>query len=206
MYIPTHFREDNVEVLLAFMREYSFAALVTQQDGLPLANHFPFVVESQPGPYGTLRAHMARANAQWRTFADTEEALIIFQGPHTYVSPSWYVDDVELSVPTWNYAVVHAYGRPRLIEDSEELYQLLQTSVQENEAHFEHRWQLQLPDTDVQKKLKAIVGFEIQITRLEGKFKLSQNRSVNDRSQVIAALQDASGPGVAELMSKRIEK
>jgi transcriptional regulator len=206
MYIPTHFREDNVEVLLAFMREYSFAALVTQQDGLPLANHFPFVVDSQPGRYGTLRAHMARANAQWRTFADTEEALVIFQGPHTYVSPSWYVDDVELSVPTWNYAAVHAYGRPRLIEDSEELYQLLKTSVQENEAHFEHPWQLQLPDTDVQKKLKAIVGFEIQITRLKGKFKLSQNRSVNDRSQVIAALQDELGPGVAELMGKRIEK
>src|SRR5579859_1774118 len=118
MYIPKDFREDNIDVLHAFMREYSFATLITQQDGIPLANHFPFLLDSRRGPYGTLRAHMARANAQWRTFDEKREALVIFLGPHAYVSPSWYRDEVELSVPTWNYSAVHAYALPHLVEDS----------------------------------------------------------------------------------------
>jgi transcriptional regulator len=192
MYIPKHFREDDLAVLHAFMQEHSFATLITQQDGIPLANHFPFLLDTERGPNGTLMAHMARANAQWRTFHDAKEVLVIFQGPHTYISPSWYEDEVESSVPTWNYSVVHAYGIPRLIEDNTELYNLVQTLTQANEAHFENPWVLQ-PQEYVQKKLQAIVGFEVQITRLEGKFKRSQNRSQRDQARVIAALQDAEG-------------
>lgn len=203
MYIPKAFQEDDIAVLHAFMQENSFAALITQQDDTLLANHFPFLLDVERGPYGTLRAHMARANPQWRTFDEKKEALVIFQGPHTYVSPSWYRDDVALSVPTWNYSVVHAYGLPRLIEENTELYDILQATVQANEAQFEKPWALQMPDEHLQKKLQAIIGFEVQITRLEGKFKLSQNRSEGDQKRVVAALKDSLSPQTAELMRKR---
>ena len=188
MYIPKHFHEDNIDVLHAFMQEHSFATLVTQQDGIPLASHLPFLLDTERGPYGTLMAHMAYGNPQWRTFDDAREVLVIFQGPHAYISPSWYVDDVESSVPTWNYTAVHAYGIAHLIEDITALYNILQKTVQVNEAHFEKPWRLQLPDEYMQKKMQAIVGFEIEITRLEGKFKLSQNRSAKDRASVRAHL------------------
>ena len=206
MYIPKAFREDDIDTLHAFMREYSFATLVTQQNGVLLVSHLPFLFDAQRGPYGTLIAHMARANSQWRAFDSTQEVLVIFQGPHTYISPSWYEDDVVLSVPTWNYSVVHAYGTPHLIEDSTALYKILQALVQTYEAHFEKPWTPQPLDDSMRNKLRAIVGFEIDITRLEGKFKLSQNRSVNDQARVIAALEENTDPlsaDVAELMSKR---
>ena len=203
MYIPKAFQEDDIAVLHAFMQENSFAALITQQDDTLLANHFPFLLDVERGPYGTLRAHMARANPQWRTFDGTKEALIIFQGPHTYVSPSWYRDEVALSVPTWNYSVVHAYGLPHLIEEDTELYNILQATVQANEAHFEKPWTFQMPDEHLQNKMQAIIGFEVQITRLEGKFKLSQNRSEGDQKRVVAALKDSLSPQAAELMRKR---
>ena len=203
MYIPKAFREDDIAVLHTFMREYSFATLVTQQDGTPVANHFPFLLDAERGPYGTLRAHMARANPQWRAFDETKEALVIFQGPHAYVSPSWYGDEVELSVPTWNYSVVHAYGLPRLIEENTELYNILQAIVQTNEASFANPWTIQMPDEQLQKKMQAIIGFEIQITRLEGKFKLSQNRSEGDQTRVATALKESLSPQTAELMSRQ---
>ncbi|HEY3992780.1 MAG TPA: FMN-binding negative transcriptional regulator, partial [Ktedonobacteraceae bacterium] len=122
MYVPKHFREDDLTVLQKLMRDYSFATLIsTQVDGVPVATHLPVFLESEPAPYGTLKAHLALGNAQWRTFQEGREVLVIFQGPHSYISPSWY--EVELSVPTWNYATVHAYGQPRLITEQTELYE-----------------------------------------------------------------------------------
>ena len=211
MYIPKAFREDDIDALHAFMREYSFATLVTQQNGELLASHLPFLLDTgrgrdKSGPYGTLIAHMARANPQWRTFAETQEALVIFQGPHAYISPSWYEDDIEQSVPTWNYAVVHAYGKPHLIEDTTALYTIVQALVQKHESHFEKPWTPHPLDDYMQNKMRAIVGFEIPITRLEGKYKLNQNRSVNDQARVVAALEGNADPpsaDVAELMSNR---
>ena len=213
MYIPKAFRVDDIDTLHAFMREYSFATLVTQQDGELLASHLPFLLDAERGTpsggqvsYGTLIAHMARANPQWRTFNSTQEALVIFQGPHTYISPSWYEDAIEQSVPTWNYAVVHAYGKPHLIEDTTALYTILQALVQKHESHFEKPWTLQPLDDFMQNKMRAIVGFQIPITRLEGKYKLSQNRSLNDQVRVVTALEESADPmttDVAELMSKR---
>ena len=213
MYIPKAFREDDIDILHAFMREYSFATLVTQQNGELLASHLPFLLDAERGTlsggqvsYGTLIAHMARANPQWRNFTETQEALAIFQGPHTYISPFWYEDDVAQSVPTWNYAVVHAYGTPHLIEDTTALYTILQALVQKHESHFEKPWTLQPPGDFMQNKMRAIVGFQIPITRLEGKYKLNQNRSVNDQVRVVAALEGNADPPsaeVAELMSKR---
>lgn len=201
MYIPKAFREDDINILHALMQKYSFATLVTQQDGVPFASHLPFLLEAARGPRGTLLAHMARANPQWRTFNEAQEVLVIFQGPHAYISPSWY--EVELSVPTWNYAVVHAYGVPRLIEEKIVLYNLLKTLIQAHEAQFERPWTFELPDEYVQKMMQGVAGFEIEITRLEGKFKMSQNRSETERETVIAALQDspdALNISVAEIM------
>ncbi len=204
MYIPKAFREDDSKTLHTFMREYSFATLVTQQEGMPFASHLPFLLDAGQGPYGTLLAHMARANPQWHALDSAQEVLIIFQGPHAYISPSWY--EVELSVPTWNYAAVHAYGLPRLVEEQAALYDLLKTLIQTHEAHFEKPWPFQLPGEYLQKMMQGIVGFEIHITRLEGKFKLSQNRTASEREKVIAALQncpDTLSAGVAELMCNR---
>ncbi len=199
MYIPKAFRQDDIRTLHTFMRTYSFATLVTQHEGVPFATHLPFLLDTRRGPNGTLFAHMARANPQWHDFDSTQEVLVIFQGPHAYVSPSWY--EVELSVPTWNYAVVHAYGFPRLIDDEAELNNLLKTLIETHEAQFENPWPFQLPGDYVQKMMRGIVGLEIEITRLEGKFKLSQNRTGTEREKVIAALQESSDTlAVAELM------
>src|SRR6266849_6044575 len=117
MYIPQAFRKEDVRTLHTFMQAYSFATLVTQQNGVPFATHLPFLLDNGHGPHGTLLAHMARVNPQWHDFDSAQEVLVIFQGPHAYISPSWYEDDVALSVPTWNHLVVHAYVTPRRIED-----------------------------------------------------------------------------------------
>lgn len=200
MYIPAHFREDDRASLGAFVRDYSFGILVTQGEGAPLATHLPFLFDIDGGEYGILRAHMALGNPQWRSFSTEQEALVIFQGPHAYISPSWY--DVELSVPTWNYAAVHAYGVPRIIDDGEVLYNLLKSLTEINEAQFEQRWTFDRPGGDyIQKMMHGVVGFTFEITRLEGKFKMSQNRTAAEQDRVIAALQDGH-KDVAEIMTR----
>jgi transcriptional regulator len=202
MYIPKAFREDDISTLHKFMQSYSFATLITQHEGVPFATHLPFILDSKRGPNGLLLAHMARANPQWHDFNGEQEVLTIFQGPHAYISPSWY--EVELSVPTWNYAAVHAYGIPRIFEDSEELYQLLKILIETHEGQFENPWPFQLPDDYLQKMMRGIVGFEIEINRLEGKFKMSQNRTESEREIVIAALQESPNTQpVAELMTRK---
>jgi transcriptional regulator len=201
MYIPKAFREDDLSAVHSLIREYSFATLITQHEGVPFATHLPFILDTERGPNGSLLAHMARANPQWHDFNSAQEVLVIFQGPHAYISPSWYED--ELSVPTWNYAAVHAYGIPCLIEDGEELYQLLKTLIETHEAQFEKPWPFQLPDDYLQKMMCGIVGFGIEITRLEGKFKMSQNRTEAERENVITALQESKDTlAVAELMTR----
>lgn len=203
MYIPPAFREDDLAALHALMRDYSFAVVVTMQGGVPVATHLPLLLESERGPYGTLLGHVARANAQWTGFNGEQEALAIFQGPHAYITPSWY--EPGLNVPTWNYTAVHAYGKPRILDD-EALARLLYTSIQTYESGFEQPWKLDMPADVFQGKLKGVVGFEMEITRLEGKFKLSQNRSETDRARVAAELQasqDSVSAGVGALMESR---
>jgi transcriptional regulator len=206
MYIPKLYREDELSVLHHLMQTYSFATLVTHHDGAPYATHLPLTLRPQAGPFGTLMGHMARANPQWRDFdVDSEqEVLVIFQGPHTYVSPSWYT--VQPSVPTWNYTAVHAYGVPRLIEDEAELYETLRQLVQTYESPRPQPWTLNGPDDFLCKMMRAIVGFSLPISRLEGKYKLSQNRSPEDQVQVIQQLATQGEPldtAVAELMQQR---
>jgi len=201
MYIPNSFREDDPKLLHELIRQHNFGILITQRDGAPFATHLPFMLDAERGPHGTLLAHMARANPQWCDFAAGQVALAIFQGPHAYISPSWY--EAMPSVPTWNYAVVHAYGVPRVIEDRQELQRMLGRLVATHESPRAQPWRMELPDDYIDRMMRAIVGFEIEISRLEGKLKLSQNRGENDRRQVAQALAESGEPldrAVAEMM------
>jgi transcriptional regulator len=204
MYIPQLFREAELDTLHALMREYSFATIITQHNGAPFASHLPFLLQAEEGPYGTLLGHMAHANPQWQDFVAGQEALVIFQGPHAYISPSWYA--VHPSVPTWNYAVVHAYGIPQVIDNGTALYEVLQMLVQTYEAPSARPWAFDVPEDYLHNMMRGIVGFTVRITRLEGKFKLSQNRPVQDQPRIIEALQqrgDALSTDVAMLMCQR---
>jgi transcriptional regulator len=207
MYLPKSFQIEDLVELHAFMRAYSFATLVTQHQGAPFASHLPFLLDAERGQHGTLLAHMARANPQWRDFAAGGEALVIFQGPHAYISPSWY--ETHPSVPTWNYAVVHAYGMPQIVEDHAMLHRMLETLVDTHEAAFAQPWRMDLPHDYLDKMMRAVVGFEIAITRLEGKLKLSQNRSEHDQRRVAEMLRDSDDPlsaDVATMMNKQEER
>jgi transcriptional regulator len=133
MYMPERFREDDLPTLHALMRDDSFATLVTRHEGVPFASHLPLILASDEGPYGTLFGHMARANVQWRDFGASQEMLVIFQGPHTYVSPSWYGGN-PTNVPRWNYAAAHVFRSPRLITDDDARRALLDTLVRRHEA------------------------------------------------------------------------
>jgi transcriptional regulator len=207
MYMPERFREDDLPTLHALMRDHSFATLVTQHEGVPFASHLPLILAADEGPYGTLYGHMARPNPQWRDFDTAQDVLVIFQGPHTYVSPSWYEGD-PANVPTWNYAAVHAYGSPRLITDDASCRALLDTLVRRHEAPFATPWRLQMPEAELRQKMQGIMAFVIRITRLEGKLKLSQNRSLADQQRVAATLQQSADPmsrDVGALMQQRQE-
>ena len=203
MYIPAAFRETRPDVLHALIRQHSFGPLVSQLEGELIATHLPFLLEAERGPNGTLLGHMARANPHWRAFSQSAESLAIFQGPHAYISPSWYVS--EAAVPTWNYTAVHAYGRARLIDEACRVRELLEATVGTFEAAFAEPWSTaRLSDEYITNLARGIVAFEIPIARLEGKRKLSQNRPVADAAGAIAGLRaqaDPLGMSVADLMS-----
>ena len=202
MYIPDAFAETDLDRLHDLIEAYDFAMLITPGEPTPLVSHLPFVLDRANGSNGTLQAHMARGNPQWQSFAG--EALVVFRGPHSYVSPTWYEPDAP-AVPTWNYAVVEAYGTPRIVDDAEELRAQQKRLVATHEAGRSPSWTMDgQPPAYIEGMLKGIVGFEIPIARLEGKFKLSQNRSTADQRQVAEALNDSGdedGQALATLMS-----
>jgi transcriptional regulator len=203
MYIPGHFKEEDHEQLIAFMREYNFASLVSVSGAKPIATHLPFVIREENGKL-FLVAHMAKANPQWETLS-ANEALVIFQGPHAYISPKHY--EKQQNVPTWNYIAVHAYGNTRLISDSKELFALMETTIRSFESGFMSQWK-DLSPSYVEGMLKAIVGFEIEVTKLEGKFKLSQNKTTTEQKNIIAELEDSKDPlkeGIASEMKKKLK-
>ncbi|MGI4787523.1 MAG: FMN-binding negative transcriptional regulator [Janthinobacterium lividum] len=190
MYIPEHFQVEDQTELFGLMRQNSFATLITSGTSLA-ASHLPFHIDESAGAFGTLRSHLARANPQWKEFSAAQEALVIFQGPHAYVSPSLYVSPN--LVPTWNYVVVHAYGYPEIVGD-DELLETLRLTAADNENTREQPWTLEdLPLDLTLKMLRAIVGFKITITRLEGKYKMSQNRSQADQLSLIDGLTQSGG-------------
>ncbi len=191
MYVPRHFSVDDPQRLIAFMRANSFALLTTVAGGEPFVSHLPLLHLKGGGPHGRLVGHMARANPQWRHFAAAHQALVVFWGPHAYISPAWY--DTPNQVPTWNYQTVHAYGTPRIVEDQGETLATLRQLVDTYEGGFDAPWRLEsLPPGLAEGMTRGIVAFEIPIERLEGKAKLSQNKSVKDRENA-AAMLDALG-------------
>lgn len=201
MYVPTHFREDRLEVLHAIIEENSFATLVSNSPTGIVATHIPFLLRRSEGPFGTLRGHVARANQHW-THLESGEAVVIFLGSHSYVSPSWYASTDR--VPTWNYVAVHAYGTPRLIEDDSVLRELVEDTVTRYEGELERPWEMSSIDpSKIPGLLRGIVGFEIPIQRIEGKRKLGQNRSRPDREGMVAGLRaygGSSGAAIADLV------
>ena len=192
MYIPKAFQVSDSAVLDAFITHNSFAMLVSTVDGTLFATHLPLILDRTQSWQGVLLGHVARANPHWRVFDGQQEALAIFHGPHAYISPSWYTTSP--AVPTWNYAVVHVYGVPQIVEDEVWLANLVDRLVALYEAGMPAPWPGVLPADFKANLLKAIVGFTMEITRVEGKFKLGQNRPLGDQLRVVGHLEANADP------------
>jgi transcriptional regulator len=205
MYTQKHNREDDRAKLYSFMKEYSFATLVTSHDGVPKATHLPFLVETNTDAL-RLRAHMAKANDQWRDFSDTKELLVIFQEPHAYVSPKHY--EQHLSVPTWNYVAVHAYGHARIMDAPEDKLRLLERMIRHLDEGYLTQWD-GLPEQFKKEKMSGIVAFEIDVTRLQGRFKLSQDRTATEQQTIadeFCASSDSAISKIGEMMRENLKR
>ena len=211
MYVPKQFEETRVEVLHALMRAHPLAALVSHGPSGLSVDHIPWVLDADRGPRGTLRGHVARANPLWRTLSTPCECIVVFQGPQAYVSPGWYPSKRRdgAVVPTWNYAVVHAHGTPRPIEDGGWLRDLVGELTDIHEAFQAEPWQVgDAPVAFTARMLEAIVGLEIPIARIEGKWKVSQNKPRADRHGAAAGLEgrgDEQSSAMAGLVRERTE-
>ncbi len=204
MYVPRHFAIEDLAVIHEVIRQNSFAMLVTNGPGGLEATHLPVVLETDGRSAGTLQAHIARANRQWERFDGGTEALFVFSGQHGYVSPSWY--ELGPAVPTWDYVAVHAYGRPRIIEDEAKVLTMLHSLVSQYEGGMEQPWQLEAQDPEWVRKLSGgIVAFEMEITRIDAKAKLGQNRP-SDQVRVAEALEALGARELAALIRESAGK
>ena len=210
MYIPPTFREDRIEALHALIRQHPLGLLTSAGAVGLAATPLPFLVYPAEGPHGTLRAHLARANPHWRELQGGAECLVVFMGPQGYVTPSWYPSKRETQkvVPTWNYVCVQAWGKPRIVEDPAWLRRQIDDLTRARESARPEPWMVDdAPEDYLAAQMKAIVGIEIPIARIEGKWKLSQNRPAADRAGVVAGLGDPEDPdknvGMAQLMAER---
>ena len=206
MYVPPHFREDQVPELHDFIRAAPLATLVSSTPAGLFASHLPLLIDLEPRPFGTLSGHLARANPHWKEAAPGTEALAIFTGPQAYITPAWYVAKQETGkvVPTWNYAAVHAYGTLRFFEDEASLLRLVTRLTETHEAKRAAPWAVSdAPPDFVKGMLRAIVGFELTVTRLEGKWKMSQNRPPADIERVVEGLDRDGEAAVAAVVAKR---
>lgn len=208
MYRPPAFREDRLDVLHAFIRAHPLGMLVSAGAGGLMANPIPFLVDPAATEKGLLRAHLAKANDQLAALRQGAEVMVLFQGPDAYVTPSWYASKREHGkvVPTWNYATVHAWGTPRVIDDEIWLRDQIGDLTLSQEAGREHPWRVEdAPEAFLAGQIKGIVGLEIPIARIEGKWKVSQNRSAADRQGVIDGLrQEVPEKGeIADLVAQR---
>jgi transcriptional regulator len=193
MYQPPHFRENRLDVQHALIRAHPLGLLVTYGKTGLIANPIPFILDEATSPYGTLRAHLSRANPQWRDFDPDKEALVVFQGTETYITPSWYETKREHGkvVPTWNYAIVQARGCLQIVEDPAWLLKQITAMTSAQEATRQEPWAVSdAPPYFLAAQMKGIIGVEIEITEIEGKWKVSQNRSEADRRGVAAGLRD----------------
>ena len=188
MYIPKINENTNLDEVKDFIHQNSFGILVTQLDGQPIATHIPIELSQNSTDEDILIGHISKANTQWKTFDNNNNALAIFSSPHTYVSSSWYQHAV--TVPTWNYIAIHVYGKLRTLSQ-DELYQSLVALVDKYETISKHPIQLnQLPAEKVQREMRGIIGFEMKITNIQARYKLSQNRNEEDYQHIIHELKE----------------
>ena len=202
MYQPSHHREDDLDVQHALIRAHPLGLLVTAGAAGLEANPIPFVLDAAAGPKGVLRGHLARANGQWRDFDPSVAALVVFQGAEAYITPSWYATKAETGkvVPTWNYAMVQVSGPLRVVEDADWLRHQVEALTQGQEAARPAPWQVSdAPAPFVAAMLRGIVGVEIEIARIEGKWKVSQNRPQADRKGVVRGLRAGGGAEAAAM-------
>lgn len=202
MYIPKNFDEPRVDVLHELIRAQPLATLITLSSNGLNANHIPFHLSEGPSVFGTLRGHVARSNSVWSNCVTDVEALAVFQGPNAYITPSWYPTKSEngKAVPTWNYVVAHAYGTLRVIDDASWLRAHLEALTAHNESTFSEQWRVSdAPHDFIEKMIAAVVGIEIEITRLIGKWKVSQNQPSQNRSGVVQGLRSITSTDASEM-------
>ncbi|MEO8500359.1 MAG: FMN-binding negative transcriptional regulator [Vicinamibacteria bacterium] len=209
MYTPKHFEEPRIEILHELMRNRSLATLIAVGSRGLVANHLPLYLDRASAPLGVLRGHVSRSNPVWKDFDPTVEALAVFSGPDAYITPSWYATKRETgqAVPTWNYVVAHAYGPMRAIEDPAWLRAHVEELTRHNEEGRAEPWKVEdAPPEYIARLLAGIVGLEIKLSRIEGKWKVSQNQPEANRHGVIAGLEasgDAEAIAVAALVRER---
>lgn len=203
MYRPEHFIESRLDELHGIIRQHPFGMLVARRTGGLDADHLPFELDTSSGPFGTLLAHIARANPLSAEVEPDTEVLVVFRGPHGYISPSWYPSrqQTQRSVPTWNYEVVHAHGRLRIVDDERFVRGVVARLTRRHEAGEPHPWKMtDAPADYVDAMLTRIVGLEVGITRLEGKRKLGQNREARDVEGAVGALRERGSTELASAM------
>jgi len=208
VYQPPHFREDDLAVQHDLIRSQPLGLLVSAGASGLVANHIPFTLYPNEGQFGTLRCHVSRANTQWRDLQAVDECLVAFQGPQAYITPNWYATKRETGkvVPTWNYAAVHAWGHPLVTDDPTWLRRQIDDLTEVNEGRLPAPWRVDDAPADyVASQIKGIVGIELVITRIEGKWKMSQNRPEPDRVGVTEGLAAQGGEAavVGDIVAER---
>jgi transcriptional regulator len=207
VYVPSHFKEDRVDVLHDLMRATGLATIVSMTADGMIASHAPLMLDPDPAPYGTLIGHLAKANPHWRLLDRGVQTLVIFQGPDGYITPSYYAAKKEHGkvVPTWNYAAIHAYGTLEVFDDPERLLAVVTRLTERHESPRSQPWAVSdAPDDFIAGMLRGIVGIALPITRLEGKLKMSQNRPAADRTGVVEGLLVDGQDGLAEAVVRAV--
>jgi transcriptional regulator len=204
MYTPAHYKAENSELILETIKRFSFSTVITQGPDGPCISHLPLLLEIKDN-VRSLIGHCARANPQWKHFAEGQEVTALFHGPHSYISPAWYKPEPD-NVPTWNYVSVHIKGKAQLIENTTDAYEILQTAVRYFESEYGTGWELPAQlNSELKNLLTAIVAFRIEIKDIQAKFKLSQRQTATDRANVIEQLPKiagSDGAAIAEYMKR----
>jgi transcriptional regulator len=206
MYIPKHFEEPHIETMHDLIRAYPLATLISRKADTVEANHIPMILYREPAPFGLLRGHVARANSLWQDHPAAADVLAVFQGPHAYITPSWYATKAETGkvVPTWNYVAVHATGTMRVIQDPRWLLDHLAALVAQQEATFARPWAVSdAPQDFTQKLVESIVGIEITISEMHGKWKVGQNRPQQDQASLVEGLCAHGHVDMADLLRSK---
>jgi transcriptional regulator len=200
MYVPKHFAETDPDALNGCIRASNFASLVMSKDGIPLGTHLPLYLDADKGAHGTLLGHLARANDHWQLFDGETPALAIFTGINAYIGPNWYKS--ENTVPTWNYLAIHAYGKPRIIHDTDEVLGILERLTLDHESDATGHWTADKMDQKIlHGMLKGIVAFEMPIDRIEGNAKLGQNKKPEDTEGAVNGLRATDNPMAHKIAS-----